>query len=235
MCIACRHRMVDDQHRSSRAIRPSHQAFVYMSYLSDFSSHSLRSALKKALPVSMVAAMVLSLVLVGCDFLGSNEPANGRLIVHLTDAPLEDFQEVHVTISRVELIASDDETAAVVLSDAEQVFDLLQLQNGVTAFLAEKEIPEGSYSQLRLFVAQDADVLMTDGSRVVIPSGEQTGIKVVFPEFEISSDGDVVELTVDFDVTDSFVKAGQAGFYVFKPVLKAYAMVVNGETVDVEE
>lgn len=191
--------------------------------------------MKRSIYLSILAAFVAPLLLVGCDFLGSSDPVTGRIIVHLTDAPLEDFDEVNVTIARVELIGADDESVVQILSDEEQVFDLLQLQNGITAGLAEKVIPEGQYTQLRLIVADEADVLMKDGSRVAIPSGQQTGIKVVFPPFEIAEEGDAVELTVDFDVNDSFVKAGQTGVYVFKPVIKAYAMVVNGEEVALEE
>lgn len=187
----------------------------------------------KLASLSLVALLTGSLLLVGCGLLESNEPVTGRVIVHLTDEPLEDFTEVYVTISRVELIGSDDETF--ILADTDQVFDLLTLQNGVTALLAEKEVPEGTYAQLRLIVEDEADVRLTDGSRVLIPSGQQTGIKVTFPAFTIDADGDTVELTVDFDVNDSFVKAGAADFYVFKPVIKAQAMVVNGHDVNVED
>lgn len=188
--------------------------------------------LSNVLPLSFVAIVAFAVILTGCDVFGSSEPATGRVIVHLTDAPLDEFAEVNVTISRVELIGADG-TDGHVLSDEEQVFDLLTLQNGITAQLADQEIPEGTYAQLRLIVADEADVLLNGGSRVLIPSGQQTGIKVTFPAFTIA-EGDLVELTADFEVNESFVKAGQADFYIFTPVIKAHAMVVNGEELPVE-
>jgi hypothetical protein len=56
----------------------------------------------KLASLSLVALMTGSLLLVGCGLLESNDPVTGRVIVHLTDEPLEDFTEVYVTISRVD-------------------------------------------------------------------------------------------------------------------------------------
>ena len=47
------------------------------------------------------------------------------------------------------------------------------------------------------------------------------------PAFAVT---DSTTLTVDFDVNDSFVKAGNSGKYIFKPVLKPALLVVNGDT-----
>lgn len=182
--------------------------------------------------LTLAALLLAAFALTGCDILSSDDAVHGRVRVHLTDAPLDDFTEVNVEITRVELLGEDD---VYVITDEAQVYDLLQLQNGVTATMGEAEVPAGRYHQLRLIVSDEAEVRYVDGSEVKIPSGQQTGIKVIFPSFEIEEEGDVVELTVDFDVNESFVKAGESGQYIFKPVLKAEALVVNGVDVDVEE
>jgi hypothetical protein len=187
----------------------------------------------------LAVAIGVTLILSGCDAFSNNRAVEGRIQVLLTDNPLEDFEEANVTVRRVELLGtnSSGESSLIVLSDEDQSFNLLELQNGVTASLADVSVPAGRYNQLRLVIDDEAHILFVNGSTetLKVPSGAQTGIKVVFPHFEIESDDDLYTLTVDFDVEDSFVKAGASGMYIFKPVLKAHAMVANGEAVDVNE
>lgn len=195
--------------------------------------------LRNVTSLLLASGLGVVLILAGCDAFSNNRSVEGRVNVLLTDNPLEDFNEANVTIRRVELLGTDTsgETTLIVLSDESQIFNLLELQNGITAPLAESGVPAGRFNQLRIIVHEDAEVLMVDGTRetLKVPSGAQTGIKVFFPYFDIASDADVVTLTVDFDVEDSFVKAGASGKYLFKPVLKAEAMVVNGDPADVDD
>lgn len=175
----------------------------------------------------------------GCDALSSNNaredsPTTGRIQVYLTDAP-GDIAEAHVTVERVELVPADEDGGGIlVLSDSTRRLDLLTLQDGVTETLADTALPAGTYSQIRLVVANDAEIVLEDGStpRLKIPSGEQTGIKVVVPDFTIEDDEDVVSLTLDFSVEDSFVKAGRSGMYLFKPTVRAQAMDVDGPAIE---
>lgn len=156
----------------------------------------------------------------------------GRIQVHLKDAP-GDIAEAYVTIRRVELVPSGNDSI-IVLSDSTRELDLLTLQNGVTETLADTTLPAGTYSQIRLLVGTDATIRLEDGSepRLKIPSGTQTGIKIVVPAFTIGGgpdSQDSVDVTLDFSVEDSFVKAGRSGKYIFKPTVKAEAVVVNGD------
>ena len=189
-----------------------------------FQRTTLLSFLLAALAVGAVA-------LVGCDSAGleNDENAGGTVNVRLTDAPLDDVVEAHVTIERVELIGED---GAITLTDTAQEFDLLTLQNGITADLAARDdIPAGEYEQLRLIVGEEAYLIFEDKSRtdLKIPSGQQTGIKINLPDFEINGDADEVDIVVDFDAAKSFVKAGASGKYLFKPVLHAESLERNGE------
>ncbi len=180
----------------------------------------------------VLGLMLLPTAITGCD--SSQSQAVSHIRVLLTDAPLGEILEAHVIIERVELIGSGERV--VLLADEAQPFDLLTLQDGVTATLAELDIPDGTYHQLRVLVHEEASVLLDDGTveALKVPSGTQSGIKVPLPAFEVNED--VVELTIDFDVSASFVKRGKSGKgYIFKPVLKPLALVVNGEAVALGE
>jgi len=185
------------------------------------------------LPLLFTGLITVSLLITGCDMLSGSD-TEGRMVVRMQDNP-DDIAEAWVTIERLELVGDD---GIVLLSDEVQEYDLLTLQDGVTATLADTPIPAGAYSQLRIIVAEEAEVLLVDEETLVtlkVPSGTETGIKVQLTEFEIASDSDLVEVLVDFDVAQSFVKAGAAGKYIFKPVIKPLTLEVNGIQEDLSD
>ncbi len=181
----------------------------------------------------VLGLMLLLLAATGCD---SAEPASetrqeSHIRVLLTDALADEIVEAHVIIERLELIGQGERVT--LLADEAQPFDLLTLQDGVTAPLADLDIPDGTYTQLRVIVNEAASVLFEDGTveTLKVPSGSQSGIKIPLPALELNED--VVEVTLDFDVSQSFVKRGNSGKgYIFKPVLKPLAVVINGEAVN---
>jgi len=234
-------------------------------------------------------ALVVSLVVVGCDstgtMSGTSEPggttssAEGQFTVNLTDAPA-DLDSAVVTIDRVELVSedadddgtededgeeddgddengdddndgdddtgeeeeADDDDGIVTLSDSTRQIDLLRLQGGVNTTLADVTVPAGQFSQLRL-VLGDTNYVVVDGEREMlkVPSGKQSGIKIILPgEVEIQNEGDQLEVTLDFDVEESFIETGnsdagngQAGNrYIFKPTVKTKEVFVNGQSVE---
>ena len=127
----------------------------------------------------------------------------------------------------------EDEDGLITLTDSTRQIDLLQLQNGNTALLADGiTVPEGEYSQLR-FVLGDENYVVVDGRRQMlqVPSGQQSGIKIILPEVEIENDGDRLEVTLDFDVDESFIEQGN-GTFRFKPTIKVKDVFVNGNSVE---
>lgn len=199
----------------------------------------LRSRLRFGIALAL---LVGALVATGCDTVGTNGDVSGQLTVKLTDAP-GDILEANVTITRVAVVPTDDSASGdandggiEVLSEDPLTVDLVQLQEGVTETLGQVEIPEGSYSQIRLVTARSATVYYEDAAgtkqkaQVRLPSAGETGVKINFEEFTIDESGDEIEVTLDFDVEESFVTAGQTGTYVFKPVVQARSVVVNGQT-----
>ncbi len=183
----------------------------------------------------LVAALIISLS--ACDMIGmsdftgsSDDAGTARMQVLLVDSPFpfDLVDEVNVTISRVELRGGEK---VVIVMDEPRTFNLLELQNGVSAELGALEIPAGRYTQARLIV-DDAVVLMNDGGAfdLKVPSGS---VRVMLDGVEVE-EGQDVSLTLDFDVDKSFVVQGNpntpAGIkgFLLKPTVISKGMKENG-------
>jgi len=184
-----------------------------------------------------------------CDSLGpgadetEDGSQGGTFDVRLTDAPGDVTQAV-VTIQRVSVVPVEDSSSGdareggiELLSDSAFTADLTKLQAGVdTALASVDSMPPGTYGQIRVVTADTADVLYEtqDGGEAVAelkqPSASETGIKINFDPVTIESPEDQAEVTLDFSVKDSFVKAGRSGMYIFKPTIQAESVVANGDT-----
>ena len=181
--------------------------------------------------------LALGFILMG-GFNGCSTPADdeaGTLSVSLTDTPFPTglVAEANVTIVKLEARAAGGEEGSsyITLSEDTQTYNLLDLRNGITAGLAELEVPAGSYDLFRLYIS-DGNVVLKDGTthNLTVPSGAQTGLKLfVSPAIEVVS-GLTSDLLLDFDVEKSFVaKGGRNNLtgFIFKPVIRA----VNASTV----
>lgn len=182
-----------------------------------------------------------------CDSVGPRAGGQGddgpAFSVRLTDAPGDIVQAV-VTIRRVAAVPVEDSSegdarrgGVELLSDSVFTTDLTKLQAGVdTALASVDSMPVGTYGQIRLVTADTADVLFEtaagDTARATLkqPSASQSGLKINFEPVTLDSPGDRAEVTLDFSVEDSFVKAGRSGKFIFKPVIQATSVVVNGDT-----
>lgn len=161
----------------------------------------------------------------------------GTLSVTLTDAPfpIDLVSEANVTITKIDIRNKDSETEGaedeesfITLTETEQSFNLLDLQNGVKTSLVDLEIEAGTYDLVRLYVSE-ASVVLNDETTydLTVPSGAQTGIKVfIEPNIEVAG-GLSSELLLDFEVAGSFVVQGDMNSidgingFIFKPTIKA--------------
>jgi len=187
----------------------------------------------------LLAAVASIGLLTGCD---SSQTAGGTMTVKLTDAP-GDILEAEVTIERVAAVRETDasngtamEGGTSILTDSSFTVDLTTLQGGVTELMGEVQLDPGTYNQIRLKTAKQATVMYENSNGepaeadLQLPSASETGLKINFDPVELDSEGDRAEVTLDFSVEESFVEAGTTGTYVFKPVIDAEAVVVNGDT-----
>jgi hypothetical protein len=92
------------------------------------------------------------MIFAGCN----KDSGNGRLVVKITDAPfpVEFVESATVTITKVEIRkvgdGIPDENPFTVLWDGSEIFNLLDLRNGVVEELINLEIPAGEYKLMRL-------------------------------------------------------------------------------------
>ncbi len=196
-----------------------------------------RKILVYLLPMLLVAALT------SCES-DDNEAGNGRLVVRITDEPFPHdlVAEANVTINRVEIRRSDEQEDSpyLVLSEDTISLNLLEFNNGVTATLADLDVPAGEYNLVRLYV-DEASVVLNNGDvyDLTVPSGAQTGIKI-FVEPSIVVAGELTsELLLDVDVSNSFVVQGNpdtpAGIngFIFTPVIRATNLSDAGRLVGV--
>ena len=189
--------------------------------------------IKIFLPLTALAAM-LGMVFSSCDslFNDNKDEDTGTLSVLLTDGPFpaDLVAEANVTIDSLDIREKNtqDTTGAYTTISREQgTYNLMDLRNGVTESLANLEVEEGIYNQVRLYVSE-AEVILKDGSEypLQVPSGVRTGLKVfISPDIVVNKDI-TAELLLDIDVGKSFVVQGNPygpgsfGF-LFKPVVRA--------------
>ncbi|NOR56670.1 MAG: DUF4382 domain-containing protein [Sulfurovum sp.] len=185
----------------------------------------------------------------------------GTVAFNLTDAP-GDYAAVYVTVKEVRVHMSeneaedDNESSSVaedqnetedeagwkIVAEPNKTYNLLELQDGVKAFLGEENLTAGHYTQVRLILADQADesnntldqgheypnyVLLegdtpdavdTDPTQyeLVVPSAYQSGIKLI-KGFDVIADTKT-ELTIDFDAAKSVFE--NQGAYKMKPTIK---------------
>lgn len=189
-------------------------------------------SLQSSAPI--LAALSAAALLAACG--GSSDSNNdgtgtGTMRLSLTDAPACGYESAFVTVERVRVhqsgSAGDNDSGwhEVVLA-APQRIDLLTLNNGTLLPLGQTELLAGTYTQLRLVLAPNTAaaplanaVTPIGGSATALttPSGQQSGLKANV-NLTVPA-GQVADFAIDFDACKSFVKAGNSGRVLLKPVL----------------
>lgn len=185
--------------------------------------------------------------LVGCSD-SALGPGEGRISVRMTDAPFpfDEVASIDMFVVRVEAkaqptseadVALDVEDAEsdgwIVLATPNDQFNLMELRNGATVFLGDEAVPVGAYHSIRLILdTEQSSVTLKNGMvltatstpSIKFPSAGRSGIKVLFTEPILVTEGETVDVLLDFDAELSFVlrgaTIGQNGL-LFTPVIKA--------------
>ncbi len=166
------------------------------------------------------AATIGTVPLAGC--LGGD--ASGTLATQVTDQPADigDFESLFVTIVGMWLGPEDAEAGdededtepagrEYYEYDEPQEADLVQLQDGATQLVDERELDVAEYEFLQLDI-DDIDGTLEDGSEATVEMPGEAPLTFNEP-FEIREETRTV-FTADF----APVQRGQAGSYVLQPV-----------------
>lgn len=114
----------------------------------------------------------------------------------------------------------DDATKWVNIEITPVKINLLDFTSADT-LLSDSELDEGFYSEIRLVLGSDNDVVVNgDTHSLKVPSGQQSGYKIKFGGERLDS-GEIVDLTIEFNAEKSVLVTGN-GQYILKPVLHAF-------------
>lgn len=176
-------------------------------------------------------AAVLCGLLAACG--GGGGSSTGKITMGVSDAPVDDADEVVVTFTGIELLGGPDGTRSFTFATPQQV-DLLLQQGDQQFFLIQDEVvPAGVYQEVRLLTdvpnascsAASADPdpasyirIGNDTFPLIVPSGGSSGFKVKGP-ITVAAGGSAA-YTVDFDLRKSIAERGTTGCYNLKPVLR---------------
>lgn len=187
-----------------------------------------------------MSALVAAVGLAGCVADG-----DGSASIYVKDAPTDEFDEIHVLFSEVEVhfggdssedgndTEDDGEWRTLVQSDDGIDVDLLNASGTRSAFLGEADLEAGTYTQIRVQVIEAYGIQDGERSDFRVPSGT---LKLV-RSFQVEADQET-KITLDFDLDQSLTQAGQ-GQWILTPVVgKTVVQVVeddeSGEDVHTE-
>ncbi len=195
-----------------------------------------RCQVYRGLGMLFLAAMVA-----GCGIDEGGGTALGSLSVSITDAPACGFDEVNVTVEKVRVHRSgsaDPNSAGwvTIALNPPRKINLLDLNDPLALEqLGVTPLEAGSYTQVRLVLVRNvggppfANSVVLSGTATEIeldtPSAVQSGIKLIHA-FTVSQ-GQRVDLLLDFDACKSIVRTG-SGKFKLKPVIKIIPFELNG-------
>jgi hypothetical protein len=163
----------------------------------------------------------MGMILAGCGGGGGSESSgsSGTISINITDAkPMlpDGVQEVLITFDEVSVHKSGGGWTSLPLSDTTYEIDLLQFIDGKTTQLVPPvQLESGKYTQVQIGVTRATLVTSSGNYTMIIPSDNLKTDKNF--EFTVEGGG-AVDLTVDFDLSQSIVVTGN-DTYQLKPVL----------------
>lgn len=169
----------------------------------------------------LIALLGLTAMTAGC--LGADD--QGSASVYVKDAPTDEFDEIHVVFTKVEVHAAgagDANDSANGTSGWKSLFeedagvdvDLLNASGTHAAFLGEANLTAGKYTQIRVHVQEAYGI--QNGTRVNITVSSST-LKLIHP-FEVEADRET-RIVLDFDLDRSLRQPGMDGAWRMTPVV----------------
>lgn len=212
-----------------------------------------------SLSVATIAAFATTGLLACSSDSGMSPAASGSVSVALTDAPFpfDSVARADIFVVRIDAKLADTDSADadagkdddshsntdpsrgwVTIATPNQAFNLLDLQNGKTANLAQPTLPTGTYRGFRLVLdVAKSSITLANGTvlngangGIKFPSAGRSGIKIQLSKpFAVVSG--LSHMIIDFDLGHSFVMRGNSlakNGLIFKPVIRATATEETG-------
>ncbi|MCC6302520.1 MAG: DUF4382 domain-containing protein [Gammaproteobacteria bacterium] len=177
-------------------------------------------------------ALLAGLSIVSCGGGSSEDAASsdgvGSVAVLLTDGPVSNYDQVNLTITRIELIG--DNGASAVVFSGERTVDLLALSDDAEVF-SLVDAPAGIYHKIRFTLTALELVRLDDAGAVVEtvePELPANGTVDLDPRMDFIVSGDeplVLQLDLDADKSIQAIRLGN-GRYRFRPVV--FVEIVSG-------
>ena len=182
--------------------------------------------------LSLALVLSAALMTAGCSDDAMAPGGTGTLHLTLIDSPV-DFDDVSLDVRATRVHRADEDSLGGwhLVSTDSMMIHLLDLTNGVSALLADADLPAGTYDQIRLRLG-DGNTVTVGGveHELTVPSGHQSGLKI-HHSFEIA-DGEVYEAIVDIDASRSVHRTGNDR-YMLRPVIRVRANALCGRIIGV--
>ncbi|MDG2048633.1 MAG: DUF4382 domain-containing protein [Myxococcota bacterium] len=172
-------------------------------------------------PTAVACLLLWFLVSGGCDAGAQDDAKAGSLNILITDAPSEEFQAVHFTLTEIALIGEGPDP--VVVFSGRETFDLLALRDVSELFSMTETVPSGRYRQLRLTLAdRGIELFDTDDSQpqaLHYPDLPQNNtLTVGLQPALLIRGGESHVLQIDFDL-DRSIQWSDSGRPAFRPII----------------
>ena len=194
------------------------------------------------LTVALIAAATLIAGAEACykdDSTGTGNHGKPMAKVLLTDAPFpfDSVASVNVYVVRIEASTATDTTGGgdwVVITEPRKTFNLLNLQQGGTAFVGQGELAAGQYHAIRMTIdTSQSSIMWNNGSKAAVNwqnwsgSNEEPLYAIVDYPVDVPSDG--AEIVIDFDVGRSFLYNFRGtNEFILAPQLRAINSAATG-------
>jgi hypothetical protein len=161
-----------------------------------------------------VGALLALAAACGGNPAGPGSVSGANLAVMLTDAPIDDVQQVQIFFTSVTAKPVGRPVETLVLQLAENPVDLLTLSDRSIVFAAGV-VEEGRYEFMHINIDEQRSYLVENGVRksLRVPSGE---VKVL-GGFTVDENTRTT-LTLDFDAKESLVRLGN-GDWLLRPII----------------
>jgi len=174
----------------------------------------------------LIFLLIIAVFIAGCGEEVAEEETTGdaRIRIEAFDAPPPSgVEKILLTIKEVSVHGSDQ--GWVTLAEPNDTYDFLGLVNGATVVLADTTLEPGHYTQMRLVLSDENEVVVDgDTHPLKVPSGAQSGVKLNL-DFEAEED-ELIEIMVDFDASKSITWTPKK--YLLRPSFKAFKKVISG-------